>query len=43
MTPIEPLLDYRHRKFTLRALKLPLNNLVNQLLPLTLKYGDRNA
>ena len=43
MTPIEPLLDHRQRKVALRALKLPLNNPVNQLLPLTLNYGDGNA
>jgi hypothetical protein len=29
MTPIELLLDHKQRKFTLRALKLPLSNLIN--------------
>jgi hypothetical protein len=43
MTPIELLLDYKQRKFTLRALKLPLNNLANQLLPPTLQYEDGDA
>jgi hypothetical protein len=43
MTPAEPLLNYRQRKYTLRALKLPLTNLVNELLLLTLKYRDENA
>jgi hypothetical protein len=40
MTPIEPLLDHKQRKFTLRALKLSSINLANQLLPLTLRYRD---
>jgi hypothetical protein len=43
MIPAEPLLDYRQRKFVLRALKLPLINPANQLLFLTLKYGDENV
>jgi hypothetical protein len=43
MTPAEPLLNYRQRKFALRALKLPSTNPANQLLPLTLKYRDENA
>jgi hypothetical protein len=43
MTPIEPLLDHKQRKFTLRALKLPSNNLANQLLPLTLRYRDEDV
>jgi hypothetical protein len=43
MTPIEPLLDHKQRKFTLRALKLPSTNPVNQLLPLTLRYRDGTA
>jgi ribonuclease HI len=43
MTPAGPLLDHRQRKYALRALKLPLNNLANQLLPQTLKFGDGNA
>jgi hypothetical protein len=43
MTPAEPLLDHKQRKFTLRALKLPSTNLANQLLPSTLKYGDGDA
>jgi hypothetical protein len=43
MTPAEPLLNYRQRKYALRALKLPSINPSNQLLPLTLKYGDGNA
>jgi hypothetical protein len=43
MTPIEPLLDHKQRKFTIRALKLPLINLANQLLPPTLRYGDESA
>ena len=43
MTPIEPLLNHKQRKYALRALKLPLINPVNQLLPLTLKYRDGNA
>jgi hypothetical protein len=43
MTPAEPLLNHRQRKFALRALKLPSTNPANQLLPLTLKYGDGNA
>jgi hypothetical protein len=43
MTPVEPLLDYKQRKFTLRALKLPVNNPANQLLPPTLQYGDGSA
>ena len=43
MTSIEPLLDYRQRKFALRALKLSIYNLVNQLISLTLKYRDGNA
>ena len=29
MTPIEPLLDHKQRKYALRALKLPFNNPVN--------------
>jgi len=43
MTPAEPLLNHRQRKFALRALKLPSTNPANQLLPSTLKYGDGNA
>jgi hypothetical protein len=43
MTPIEPLLDHKQRKFTLRALKLSLINSANQLLPSTLRYGDGSA
>jgi hypothetical protein len=43
MIPAEPLLDYRQRKFALRALKLPLINPANQLLSLKLKYEDENA
>jgi hypothetical protein len=43
MTPVEPLLDHKQRKFTLRALKLPSINLANQLLPLTLHYRDGSA
>jgi hypothetical protein len=43
MTPIEPLLDHKQRKFTLRVLKLPSTNLANQLLPLTLRYGNGSA
>jgi hypothetical protein len=43
MIPVEPLLDHKQRKFTLRALKLPLINLANQLLLSTLKYGDEDA
>jgi hypothetical protein len=43
MTPVEPLLDHKQRKFTLRALKLPLTNPANQLLPLTLRYRDGTA
>jgi hypothetical protein len=43
MTPTEPLLDHKQRKFTLRALKLPVNNPANQLLPPTLRYGDGSA
>jgi hypothetical protein len=43
MTPIKPLLDHKQPKFTLRALKLPLINLANQLLPLTLRYRDESA
>jgi hypothetical protein len=43
MTSIEPLLDHKQRKFTLRALKLPLINSVNQLLPFTLQYRDGSA
>ena len=43
MTPAEPLLDHRQRKFALRALKLPQSNPANQILPQTLKYGDGNA
>jgi hypothetical protein len=40
MTLAEPLLEHKQRKFALRALKLPLNNPINQLLLLTLKYRD---
>ena len=43
MTPAEPLLNYKQRKFALRGLKLPFNNSVNELLPPTLKYGDGSA
>ena len=43
MTPAGPLLDYRQRKYVLRTLKLPSNNPANQLLSLTLKYGDGNV
>jgi hypothetical protein len=43
MTPAEPLLNHRQRKYALRALKLSLINPANQLLPLTLKYRDGNA
>jgi hypothetical protein len=43
MTPVEPLLDHKQRKFKLRALKFPLSNLANQLLPLTLQYEDGDA
>jgi hypothetical protein len=43
MTPTEPLLDHKQRKFTLRALKLLINNPANQLLPPTLRYGDESA
>jgi hypothetical protein len=43
MTPAEPLLDHKQRKFTLKALKLPVNNPVNQLLPPTLRYEDESA
>jgi hypothetical protein len=43
MTPAEPLLDHKQRKFTLRALKLSINNPANQLLPLTLRYRDESA
>jgi hypothetical protein len=43
MTPVEPLLDYKQQKFTLRALKFPLSNSANQLLPPTLQYGDGDA
>jgi hypothetical protein len=43
MTLAKPLLNHKQRKFTLRALKLPLINLVNQLLPPTLRYGDESA
>jgi hypothetical protein len=43
MTPIEPLLDHKQRKFTLKALKLLINNPANQLLPLTLQYRDESA
>jgi hypothetical protein len=43
MISTEPLLDHRQRKFALRALKLSLINPANQLLSLTLKYGDGNA
>jgi hypothetical protein len=43
MTPAEPLLDHKQRKFTLRALKLPITNPANQLLPPTLRYRDGNA
>lgn len=43
MTPAEALLDHRQRKYALRALKLPMNNPANQILPPTLKYGDGDA
>jgi hypothetical protein len=43
MTSIEPLLDYKQRKFTLRALKLSINNPANQLLPPMLQYKDESA
>ena len=43
MIPAEPLLNHRQRKYALRALKLPSINPANELLPLTLKYGDENA
>ena len=43
MTPAEPLLDHRQRKYALRALKLPSNNPANSILPPTLRYGDGNA
>jgi hypothetical protein len=43
MTPAEPLLNHKQRKYALRALKLSLINPANQLLSLTLKYGDGNA
>ena len=43
MTPAEPLLDHRQRKYALRALKLPLNNPANSILSSTLRYEDGNA
>ena len=43
MTPAESLLDHRQRKYVLRALKLPSINPANELLPLTLRYGDESA
>ena len=43
LTPAEPLLDYRERKYALRGLKLPAIAPANQLLPPTLRYGDGDA
>jgi hypothetical protein len=43
ITPVIPLLDNRQRRYAERALKLPGNHSVNNLLPLTLRYGDGDA
>jgi hypothetical protein len=43
LTPAEPLLDDRQRKYALRALKLPSGHPINSILPPTLRYGDGEA
>jgi hypothetical protein len=43
MTPAIPLLDNRQRRYAARALKLPGNHPINNLLPPTLRYGDGDA
>jgi hypothetical protein len=40
ITPVIPLLDNKQRRYAARALKLPRNHSVNNLLPPTLRYGD---
>jgi hypothetical protein len=40
MTPAIPLLDNRQRRYAVRAIKLPANHPINNLLPPTLRYGD---
>jgi hypothetical protein len=40
MTPAIPLLDNKQRRYAERALKLPRNHFINNLLPLTLRYED---
>jgi hypothetical protein len=40
MTPVIPLLDNKQRRYAERALKLPGNHSVNNLLLLTLRYKD---
>ena len=54
-TPIEPLikeavltsavslLEDRQRRYALRALKLPIEHPINDLLPPTIRYGDGDA
>jgi hypothetical protein len=43
MTPVIPLLNNKQRRYAERALKLPGNHSVNNLLPPTLRYGDGDA
>jgi hypothetical protein len=43
MTSVIPLLDNKQRRYAARALKLPGNHSINNLLPLTLRYGDGDA
>jgi hypothetical protein len=43
LTPADPLLDDKQRKYALRALKLPSDHPINSILPPTLRYGDGEA
>jgi hypothetical protein len=43
MTPVIPLLNNKQRRYAVRALKLPGNHSINNLLPLTLRYRDGDA
>jgi hypothetical protein len=38
-----PLLKDRQRRYALKVLKLPIRHPINELLPPTVRYGDRDA
>src|SRR5205814_9767362 len=43
LTPAVSVLEDRQRRYTLRALTLPIGYPINELLPPTIRYGDGDA